>query len=38
MSQEQESLITFLNRCATSVRSVMVDLFGEAAVNPRDGF
>lgn len=29
MSQEQEAFITFLNECATSVRSILIDMVGD---------
>jgi peptidoglycan hydrolase CwlO-like protein len=42
MSQEQEAFITFLNECATSIRSVMIDILGEnsttIAPQPSDRF
>lgn len=39
MSQEQEAFLTFLNECATSVRSVLKQLLGEdskSKVTPKD--
>jgi hypothetical protein len=42
MSEEQEAFITFLNECATSIKSVMVDLLGEesgpVSVSPNERF
>jgi pantothenate synthetase len=42
MSEEQEAFITFLNECATSIKSVMVDLLGEdsgpVTVSPNERF
>jgi hypothetical protein len=42
MSEEQEAFITFLNECATSIRSVMVDLLGQESgpvtVSPNERF
>jgi hypothetical protein len=31
MSSDQEAFITFLNECATSIRSVMIEVLGESA-------
>jgi chromosome segregation ATPase len=42
MNEEQEAFVTFLNECATSVKSVMVDLLGEergpVTVSPNERF
>lgn len=34
LNQEQESFITFLNECATSIRSILIDILGETPNKP----
>lgn len=34
LSSEQESFITFLNECATSIRSILIDMLGEKPDTP----
>jgi hypothetical protein len=42
MSEEQEAFITFLNECATSIKSVMIDILGEdqspVTISPNERF